>query len=140
MGRLSLEKTPLNLGSLLYNFCISKFVKRWGGIKNPFYYYFAKQRMKDDHNQLLQFLRQLYLFVYLFLFQLYIFLVLDLLLSLPSLPIKRSRNKLAPNVPNNALRNSPFCSFTSFWTVSVPPFNDKPESSRDFTILTISWI
>ena len=34
----------------------------------------------------------------------------------------------------------PFCSFTSFWTVSVTPFNSKPESSRDFTILIISYI
>ena len=42
------------------------------------------------------------------------------------LPIKRSPNKLAPNVPNNALRN--------------PPFNNKPESSRDFIILIISLI
>ena len=45
-----------------------------------------------------------------------------------------------PNVPNNALRNPPFCSFTSFWTVSVTPFNNKPELSRDFTILIISSI
>ena len=58
------RKPPLNLRSFWY-FCISKFVKGWGGIKNPFYYYF--------HNQLLQFLHQLYLFLYLFL--LYISLV-----------------------------------------------------------------
>ena len=56
------------------------------------------------------------------------------------MPIKRSPNKPAPNVPNNALRNPPFCSFTSFWTVSVTPFNNKPESSRDFTILMMSLI
>ena len=34
----------------------------------------------------------------------------------------------------------PFCSFASFWTVSVTPFNNKPESSRDFTILIMSSI
>ena len=49
-------------------------------------------------------------------------------------------NKLAPNVPNSILRNTPFCSFTSFWTVSVTPFNNRPESSRDFTILIMSYI
>ena len=38
------------------------------------------------------------------------------------------------------LRNPPFCSFTSFWTVSVNLFNSKPESSRYFTILIISSI
>ena len=43
-------------------------------------------------------------------------------------------------MPNNILRNPPFCSFTSFWTVSVTPFNNKPESSRDFTILMMSLI
>ena len=51
------------------------------------------------------------------------------------LPVRRFPNKLAPNVPNNILRNPPFCSFTSFWTDSVTPFNNNPESSRDFTIL-----
>ena len=30
--------------------------------------------------------------------------------------------------------------FTSFWTVSVTPFNNKPESSRYFPILLISPI
>ena len=49
-------------------------------------------------------------------------------------------NKHAPNVPNNLLRNPNFCSLASFWTVSVTPFNNKPESSRDFTILIISSI
>ena len=38
-------------------------------------------------------------------------------------------------MPSNILRNPPFCSFTSFWTVSVTHCNNKPESSRDFTIL-----
>ena len=45
-----------------------------------------------------------------------------------------------PNVPSNALRNPPFRSFTSFWTVLVTPFINKPESSRDFIILIILWI
>ena len=40
----------------------------------------------------------------------------------------------------NVLRNPPCCSFASFWTVLVTPFNNKPESSRDFTILIISPI
>ena len=40
--KLSREKTPLNIGSFSY-FWISKLVKGWGGIKNLFYYYYAKQ-------------------------------------------------------------------------------------------------
>ena len=32
------------------------------------------------------------------------------------------------------LRNPPFCSFASFSIVSLNPFNNKPESSRDSTI------
>ena len=31
-----------------------------------------------------------------------------------SLPVKRFPNKLAPNVPNNILRNPPFYCFISF--------------------------
>ena len=54
-------------------------------------------------------------------------------------PVKRFPNKLASNVPNNILRYPPFCYFTSFWTVSVIPFNNKPESSRGFTILITSF-
>ena len=30
------------------------------------------------------------------------------------LPVSIFPNKLAPNVPNNILRNPPFCSFASF--------------------------
>ena len=87
----------------------------WDSIKNPFHF------AKDDHNQLLK-----------------------PRLPLPALyipfPVKRFPNKLTPNVPNNILKNPPFCYFTSFWTVSVTPFNNKPESSRDFIILIISSI
>ena len=37
---------------------------------------------------------------------------------LTPLPVNRFPNKLAPNVPNNMLRNSLFCSFASYWNVS----------------------
>ena len=50
------------------------------------------------------------------------------------LPVRRFPNKLAPNVPNNILRNPPFCFFISFLTDSVIPFNNKPESSSDFLL------
>ena len=43
-------------------------------------------------------------------------------------------------MPNMILRNPPFCSLASFWTVLLTPFNNKPESSRDFTILIMSSI
>ena len=38
------------------------------------------------------------------------------------------------------LRNPPFCSLASFWTVSVTPFNNKPESSKDFIVLIMPSI
>ena len=38
-------------------------------------------------------------------------------------------------MPNNILRNPPFCSLASFWIVSITSFNNKPESSRGLTIL-----
>ena len=47
-------------------------------------------------------------------------------------------DKLAPNVPNNILRKLPFCYLTSFWIVSLTPFNNKTESSRDLTIFIMS--
>ena len=56
------------------------------------------------------------------------------------LPINRFPSKLAPNVPNNILRNLSFCSFASFWIVSLKPYINKPDSSRDFTIFMISFI
>ena len=43
-------------------------------------------------------------------------------------------------MPNKILINPSFCSFTSFWTVLLTPSNNKPESSRDFTVLIISPI
>ena len=55
-------------------------------------------------------------------------------------PIKIFPNKLAPNAPNIILRSPSFCSFTSFWTVSVTAFNNKQELARNFTILIISFI
>ena len=37
------------------------------------------------------------------------------------LPVNKFPNKLAPKVPNNISRNSPFCSFTLFLIVSLTP-------------------
>ena len=47
------------------------------------------------------------------------------------LPVNRFPNKLAPNVPNNILRNKPFCSIASFLIVSLTLFIRNPDSSRD---------
>ena len=55
-----------------------------------------------------------------------------------SQPDKIFLNKPALNVPNKILRTPPF--FTSFWTISVTPFNSKPELSRDLTILIMFFI
>ena len=38
------------------------------------------------------------------------------------------------NVPNNIPINPPLCSFASFLIVSLTPFINKGDSSRDFTI------
>ena len=43
-------------------------------------------------------------------------------------------------MPNNMLRNPPFCSFTSFAIVSLTTGINKPNSSRDITIYIISSI
>ena len=56
------------------------------------------------------------------------------------LPVNRFSNKLAPTVPNNIPRNSPFCYFAFILIVSPTPFINKPDSLRDLTILMISFI
>ena len=43
-------------------------------------------------------------------------------------------------MPNNILISPCLCSLASFWIVSLTPFNNKPESSTDLTILTMSYI
>ena len=45
-------------------------------------------------------------------------------------PAKKFPNKLAHKVPNNMLKNYPFCSFASFLIVLVTPFSKILESSR----------
>ena len=55
------------------------------------------------------------------------------------LPAKISPNKLAAKIPNNALRNPPFCSFATFLIVLLTP-NNNQESSRDLTIFKTSSI
>ena len=42
------------------------------------------------------------------------------------LPVNRHPNKLAPNVPNDMVRNLPFC-----FIISLTPFINKLDSSRD---------
>ena len=75
----------------------------------------------------------------------------DLLDPKPTLPVRSPGlitplpanifpNRLTPNVPNNILRYSPFYSLASFLIVSLTPSNNIPESSRDLTILKISFI
>ena len=46
------------------------------------------------------------------------------------MPVNRFPNKLAPNIPNNLVKNPPFCSFASFWIVSLTQNN--PESSINY--------
>ena len=45
-------------------------------------------------------------------------------------PVNKFPNKLASKVPNNILKNPPFCSFVSFFIVLVTPSNKILESSR----------
>ena len=61
---------------------------------------------------------------------------IKLFLILP-LHVNRFPNKLATNVPNKILRNPLFCSFASFFTVSLTPFINKPDFSRDLTIFVV---
>ena len=49
-------------------------------------------------------------------------------------------NKLAPKLPNKIPRNLPFCSFASFLIVSLTPFINKPDSSKDLTIFIMPFI
>ena len=49
-------------------------------------------------------------------------------------------NKLESKVPNNIPRNPRFCSLASFVIVSLTPFINKPDYSRDLTIFIISFI
>ena len=48
-----------------------------------------------------------------------------------SLPANIFPNKLTPSVPSNIPRKLPFCSLTSFFTISVIPSNNIPFFSRD---------
>ena len=52
----------------------------------------------------------------------------------------RFPKKLPPNEPNNILENPLFCPFASFLIVSLRPFINKPDYSRDLTIFIISFI
>ena len=45
-----------------------------------------------------------------------------------------------PKVPHNIPRNPTFFYFASFLIVSLKPFINNPDSSRDLTIFTISFI
>ena len=44
-------------------------------------------------------------------------------LIIPLPPVNKFPNKPAPSVPNNMLKNPPFCSFTSFSIVLPTPLN-----------------
>ena len=50
------------------------------------------------------------------------FLILEPALKIP-FPVDKYPNKRAPKVPNNILKNPPFCRFVSFLIVLVTPFS-----------------
>ena len=54
------------------------------------------------------------------------------------LPVNRFPNKLAPKASNNIPRNPLFRSFASFLFVSLMPFINNPDSSRDLIIFMVS--
>ena len=56
------------------------------------------------------------------------------------LSVNRFANKLVPSVPNNISRNPSFCFFTLFYFVSLTPFINKTNSSRNLIIFIISSI
>ena len=47
------------------------------------------------------------------------------LVQITSLSVNRFPNKVAPNVPNNTLRNLPLCYFALILIVSLTPFINK---------------
>ena len=49
-------------------------------------------------------------------------------------------NKLTPSVINNTLRNPTFCSLASILIVSLTPFLNKPNYSRDLTVFMIPFL
>ena len=53
------------------------------------------------------------------------------------LPVKRFSSKLTSKVPNNIPRNSSFCYLALFLIVSLMPFINHPDSSRDLTIFIL---
>ena len=57
-----------------------------------------------------------------------------------SFPANMLPKKLTPKVPNNILKNPPYCCFVSYLMVLVIPFNKSLESSRDRSIFIISFI
>ena len=56
------------------------------------------------------------------------------------LPANRFPNKLAFKMPNNILKNPPFCYFASFLIVSLMSFINNPYFSRDLIIFMIPFI
>ena len=56
------------------------------------------------------------------------------------MPVNRSPNKPATNVPNNKLKNQSFCSLASFSIALPTPFNNNPDFSREITIFRIPYI
>ena len=54
--------------------------------------------------------------------------------------VNRSPSMLAPKVPNNMLKNSPFYSLVSFLIVFVTPFSNILQSSKAWTILIMSFM
>ena len=60
-------------------------------------------------------------------------------LIIPS-SVNRNPNKVALKVPNNIPRNPPFCSYGSFLIVSLRPFINNPDYSRDSIIFMTSFI
>ena len=57
-----------------------------------------------------------------------------------TLLVKIFSDKLAPTVSNNIPRNPSLCYFGSYLIVSLTPFINNPNSSRDLTIFITSLI
>ena len=55
-------------------------------------------------------------------------------------PVNKFPIMLAPKVPNNILKNPPFCSFVSFLIVLGTPFSKIFESSSAWIIFIISFL
>ena len=77
---------------------------------------------------------------YLLLYIFFLWILKFLSEYVPTVPIPALIVPLPPNVPNNILRNQPYCSFVSFLILLLAPFINERDYLRGLSILIILFI